>query len=134
MLRISFSRIFCNTRNQDFNLDYTFQLFQMLLGNRKYLEEPEEQPEDAVNEFSPSYKHPKSENSIDIDRFLESKVQNKGEGDEIQSEEDIEPYRPYQANAEIQSLIERTKSKSEKQAQSTPVQIQPKFQVNIISY
>ena len=105
----------------------------MLLGNRKSLEEPKEPPEDGVDEFSSLYKNPKSENSINIDRFLESKVQNKGEGDEIQSE-DIEPYRPYQANVEMQRLIERTKSKSEKPAQSAPVQIQPKFQVNMISY
>ena len=105
----------------------------MLLGNRKSLEEPKEPPEDGVDEFLLYTKIRNPKIPLNIDRFLESKVQNKGEGDEIQSE-DIEPYRPYQANVEMQRLIERTKSKSEKPAQSAPVQIQPKFQVNMISY
>ena len=65
---------------------------------------------------------------------MESKAENKVEqNEEIPSEEDNEPYRPYQANLEIQRLIERTKSESEERAQSAPVEKQPKSQVNMIS-
>ena len=98
-------------------------------------EEPREQdeqlPEDAVaDEFSPPYSP-----SINVDRFLEPKVENKVEpNEEIPSEEDNEPYEPYQANLEIQRLIERTKLESEEPAQLAPAKIQPKFQVNMFCW
>ena len=97
-------------------------------------EKDEELPEDAVDGYSPPYQSTKFHNSINVDRFLESKAENKVEqNEEIPSEEDNEPYRPYQANLEIQRLIERTKSESEERAQSAPVEKQPKSQVNMIS-
>lgn len=101
----------------------------------KNLEEEPRQPRDHDEELSEDAAFaffPPSSSPINVDRFLEPKVENKVKlNEEIPSEEDDEPYEPYQANLEIQRLIERAKSESEAPGQSAPAKIEPKFQVKI---
>ena len=117
--------------NTTYQLRYPTFLKNLEEEPREPRDQDEQLPEDAVaDEFSPPH-FP----SINVDRFLEPKMENKVEpNEEIPSEEDNEPYEPYQANLEIQRLIERTKLESEEPAQSAPAKIRPKFQVNMFCW
>lgn len=61
---------------------------------------------------------------------MENKVESKVEPDKTTpTEGDIEPHKPYQANLEIQKLIENTIPGSEEPVQSAPGENQLEFQV-----
>ena len=75
-----------------------------------------------TDELTPPHEILKSQTSIDVQRFLKNTAENgKGRGDNAKTEENFESVEPYQANLEIQRLLEKMSESDEEPFQSHPV-------------